>query len=72
MKKDEQNQCNKACPQQYNPVKPFAFEAWKIWNHLTTSAELLWEEYETDFMNFCCYNKQEMREKQCLTEDDPF
>jgi hypothetical protein len=44
--------------QQYKPVKPFAFEAWKIWNNLTTSAELLWEEYQDDFIQFCCQNTQ--------------
>lgn len=35
------------------PVKPFAFEAWKIWNNLTDSAQSLWDEFEDDFVEFC-------------------
>ncbi|HEX2955889.1 MAG TPA: hypothetical protein VHO70_03625 [Chitinispirillaceae bacterium] len=39
--------------EQLKPVKPFALEAWKIWNKLTDSAQSLWEEFEDDFVEFC-------------------
>jgi len=49
MKKEEQQKNSNSVSVQYNPVKPFAFEAWKIWNDLTDAAQSLWEEYEYDF-----------------------
>jgi|GEM_PF-3613291 hypothetical protein len=53
MKKEEQQKNSNSVSVQYNPVKPFAFEAWKIWNDLTDAAQSLWEEYEYDFVEFC-------------------
>jgi hypothetical protein len=58
--------------QQYKPVKPFAFEAWKIWNNLTSSAESLWEEYQDDFIEFCCQNTHLRRKKMRCSDDIPF
>ena len=53
----------------YEPVKPFAFEAWKIWNNLTDSAQSLWEEYEYDFVEFCL---QETKSYKNKTHKYPF
>lgn len=72
MKADENIHTSKTGNQKYKPVKPFAFEAWKIWNNLTTSAELLWEEYETDFIQFCCNNTHVKRKMQIKADYYPF
>ena len=62
----------KTVQQQYIPVKPFASAAWEIWNNLTSAAELLWEEYETDFIEFCCSHTHKDRKKQTAPDYDPF
>lgn len=72
MKAYSKYQNAKKSQQQYKPVKPFAFEAWRIWNNLTTSAELLWDEYEDDFIQFCCNNTQVRRKNQSIDNFDPF
>lgn len=66
------NKNTEKVPQHYRPVKPFAFEAWKIWNHLTTSAELLWGEYENDFVHFCCESTHTKGKKHGLSNHVPF
>ena len=48
---------------QYKPVKPFAFEAWKIWNNLSDAAQSLWEEYEYDFVEFCLQETKSYKNK---------
>jgi hypothetical protein len=64
--------CKKTEQHVYTPVKPNAFDAWKIWNNLTTAAQLLWEEYEDDFIVFCCDNISEKRKKEVMADYDPF
>jgi hypothetical protein len=70
MKKHDNSQ--KTVLKQYTPVKPFAFDAWEIWNNLTTAAELLWEEHEVDFIEFCCNNTPMERKKQTTEDHVPF
>lgn len=35
------------------PQLPFAPDAWKMWLKLNKIADLLWETYEQDFLQFC-------------------